>query len=251
MSKPWQNMASEIDLPRPVALWVITAHILTIIAPVIALAAVAQYERELQNLLYSPKLLSIGLFVLIIASVCESAQNTLDRWYLTEDRPTLLDCAFNTLVVVFMCLTSIACRGDLPWVAPVAIVLAAYYPVAYALGWPREPGQAGSGLLMTALLFERFGDPVVFLQLLTVFLTLYFFHLLLKTHAQSLHGFTTLINGVGLMAIPVAIHNYATNTIIPWPGVALIAIATAAICAALYPKLAALPATPRSSGEKV
>ncbi len=241
-------MTAEIDLPRPTAIWVITAHLLTIAAPVIPIIAIYRNMPLMQELLYSPALLIDGLLILIIASVCESAQNTADRWYLTEDKPALLDWCFNSLVVLFMCLTSIACRGDLPWVAPLAITLAAYYPLAYALGWPREPGQAGSGLLMTALLFERFADPVIFLQLLSVFLTLYFFHLLLKTKAQSLHGFTTGVNAVGLMAIPVAIHNHQLGQTLSWFALAAIIAVTSAGCALLYPKLAALSATPRPSG---
>ena len=81
-----------------------------------------------------------GASMLVVASVAESAQNTLDRWYLTAVPRTLLDAVFSTLVIAYLAVTVVAVWGW-AWALPAALAVMAFLAL-YLLGWPVEPVQA-------------------------------------------------------------------------------------------------------------
>lgn len=244
-TRAWRQIASEIDLPPGVATWVLVAHVLTALSPaVLAIAAVACWP-VLREAMAWPVLVFPAAALLLVGSVCESAENTQRRWYLTEAGPSLLDWLFNSCVAAFMALMVIACRGDRPWVLLLALALLVAYVASYLLDWPTEPAQAVLGVVYVATLYWVFADPVVFLQLLGVFFTVYFYRLLLATRAQVLHGFTALVNGVGLMALPWAMFNAAAGTRLSLTAVLLFIGACAGLALALRPILLRLPPTPR------
>ena len=102
-----------------------------------------------QTLTRMAPLLFVAAGCFIAGSICESAQNTLDRWYLTGTPPSLLDLLFNTLIVAGLA-AQILSVSDSPWawLAPVAVVA---YAASYLAGWPTPPWQALAGVAAAAI----------------------------------------------------------------------------------------------------
>jgi hypothetical protein len=245
-SKPWQRVAREIDLPPRTAVWVLTAHLLTILVPLVLVMAVASNIDFLDTVMDQPELLYVAAGLFIVASVCESAQNTLDRWYLTGTPPSMLDLLFNSLIVLALALQILAVVGDTTWVWPVALIGALLFPVAYLMGWPTPPIQAVMGLASAVLLYRVLDQPVVFITLVTVFFTLFFLDILLRTMQQVMHGFTTLVNAFSVASVAAAIYWAAEGDAgWSWPVVIGLTAALVALAFALRPWLLRLPPTPR------
>lgn len=226
----------------------LVAHLLTILSPAVLVVAAVAYWPTLSAVTAYPALIFVAATLLVIGSVCESAENTQRRWYLTEQQPSLMDWLFNSCIAGFMVAVVITFRGDLWWLTLLALVLLGVYMVAYLVDWPTDPLQGVLGTVYVLTLYAVFRDPVVFLQMLGVFLTVFFYKLLLATRAQSLHGFTTLVNGVGLMALPWAIYNHANGTTLGWWTVGIVIAVTVAVALLLRPTLMRLSPTPRASG---
>jgi hypothetical protein len=237
-----------IDLPRGTAVWVLSAHVLTVCSPLVVVWAVVHYREPLDAVLYSSGLLLAACGLQVTGSLFESMQNHRDDWYLTNNDRSLLDGAFNVSIVTSLVLTALACQGQYFWLWPAAFATAVLYGLFYWRDLPKEALQALAGLMSTVCLYLSFRDPVVLLPLLAVFLTLYFLDLLIRTGAQSLHGFTTIVNGLGLMAIPWAIINHVSGQSLGWAAAALIFLAVTGLALALRPALARLAATQRSGG---
>jgi hypothetical protein len=244
--RPWQRVAREIDLPFATAAWVLIAHLLTILAPLLLVVAVADHRGFLDGVLDRPSLLYVSAGLLVVASVCESAQNTLDRWYLTGAPPSLLDMLFNSLIVFALAFQVLAAVGDAGWVWPTALALATLFPIGYLMGWPTPPLQAVLGLAATITLYRAFDQPVIFFSLVTVFFTLFFFDVLLRTLQQVMHGFTTLVNAFSVVALVAAI-DWAARGSHGWSWIETIAVAVVLVglTLALRPRLLKLPPTPR------
>jgi hypothetical protein len=236
-------MREEIDLPAGTAVWVLTAHVLTILAPLAVIAVVAVEWETVSARTEVPWLLYAGASMLVVASVAESAQNTLDRWYLTAVPRTLLDSVFSTLVIAYLVCTVVAVWGW-DWLLPGVVVLVAFVAL-YLLGGPIEPVQTVAGVASVTALWRAFDDPVVLVSLLAVFLTVFFLGVLLHTRQQAMHGFVTLVNAVGLLGLVLAVLDAERGT--PWSlwQVLLLSAATIATVVALRPRLMRLPATPR------
>ena len=104
------------------------------------------------------------------------------------------------------------------------------------------------GFVSTLALFFAFDNPIVFLQLVTGQLTLYFFTLLLKTRAQSLHGCVALVSTSGLWVIAWAIDSSAAGRPPGWVLLVVLAVAAGGLALAMKPRLEKLKATPRFQG---
>jgi hypothetical protein len=85
----------------------------------------------------------------------------------------------------------------------------------------------------------------VFLQLLMVGATVYFFEALLRTGAQVLHGFTTVAASSGVWFLILAIAQGANGKTTGWLALVLAAAVSVAVAAALWPSLRRLPASRR------
>jgi hypothetical protein len=243
--KPYQLIRREIDLPPLTAIWVLTAHLLTILSPLVMIAAIINHADYLQTVMYSPLLLlwAAGLFV--AASIFETAQNTFDRWYLTGAPPALCDLLFNSLLVAALGLSALAYAGDIVWLWWLMIAAMVFFPLAYLLALPTPPFLAITGLAAALAGYRALQDPVIFFSLLSTFLTLFFLSILIKTRNQVMHGFTTIVNAVGLMATPLAIHQAATQTQASWLLVVVVSVLVIAVCLLLRKSLLRLSATPR------
>jgi hypothetical protein len=244
--RPWQRVRAEIDLPVPTAVWVLVAHVLTILSPLLLVWAVADQRAFVDEVFERPVLLYASAVVLIVASVCESAQNTLDRWYLTGVPPSVLDWLFTSLVGLALGLNVLAVYGDTGWMWWAVGAVVALLAVVYLTGGPKEALQMVLGVASVGALYAATRDPVIVLTLLTVFLTIFFLDVLLRTRQQVMHGFTTLVNAVSVVATVLAINGAATDSRWSWPLTLLVIGAVVALAFAVRPRLLRLPPTPRT-----
>ncbi len=243
--RPWHDVRSAIELPTATAWWVLAIHLITIASPALIVLVVERQSSYLAGVLDYPWLLSLSAIALVVASVCESAQNTLDRWYLTGTPRTLLDLFFSWLIVGALCLQALAASGTTPWVAGVAVILAVMFPVAYLAGWPIEPFQAAAGLAATVLLYRALDQPVLLLALLSVFLTVYCLDVLIRTRQQVMHGFTTGVNMLSVVAVALAIEWAAAGTGWSWGLTLGVFVGSIALAVVVRPRLLRIGPTPR------
>ena len=244
---PKARIGREIDLPVPTAVWVLGVHLLTILAPILVIVVVADHRTHLDATLDHPALLYVYAVLLIVASAIESAQNTADRWYLYGVPPTLLDLLFNSLVALALAVSVLAVHGDHGWLWFVVLAVWVCYPIGYVLGvsWLRDGAQAVVGLASVVVLYAALREPVAFLALPTVFLTLYFLDLLVRTRQQVFHGCTTGINAVGLLATVAAIAWSGTSSGWGWGVVIGVAVVVVGAALLVRPVLLKAPPTPR------
>ncbi len=234
----------RVDLPPGTASWVLSAHALTILSPLVVVWSTLHYWNALQSATFMPALFLVAALVLIVGSCIESLQNARDNWYLTHNDPSFLDGAFNTCIVCNLALVILACQGQYFWLWPLSLGGVGLYAFMYAKRWPKEAVQGVLGAGSTLAMYLSFRDPVVIYPLLTVFLTLYFLGILLKTQAQSMHGFTTVINAVGLMATPWAMANLQHQSPRSWAEVLLVCAGVVIVALLVRPKLNQLSSTP-------
>jgi hypothetical protein len=246
-TRPWQRIRQEIDLPAGTAVWVLTAHVLTILSPLLLIAVVAPREDALGGSLDRPGWLYVAAVCFIAGSICESAQNTLDRWYLTGVPPTLLDLCFGTLIVAGLAAQIVAVRGDQAWAWGLAIACVVGFAAAYLLGLPTPPFQAVAGLAAAWLLIAALDQPVVLLTLVTVFLTLFLLEVLLATGQQAVHGFVTLVNAGSVLALSAAVVWGVDGGGWGWTTVVAVAAISVLPVVALRGRLMKLPRTPHQA----
>jgi hypothetical protein len=251
VERPWQRIRSEIDLPAATAWWVLTAHVLTILSPLVLIGYVAENAAELDSLLERPWLLIASAVILIVASVAESAQNTLDRWYLTGVPPSLLDFVFTTLVGAALACQTLAVYGDTGWMWAVMWGLVALLAAAYLLGVAVQPFQALLGVTGAGAVYAATGDPIVWATLLTVFATVFFLSILLATRQQVMHGFTTLVNAASIVFIVVALRGGITGDTVSWLQVGGPSLAVVGVLLVARPRLLRLPPTPRRDEQRL
>ena len=243
--KPWQIIGNEIDLPMGTALWVLLAHLLTLLSPLTVIWSVNAYREYLDTVMYAPQLLYASAVVMMIASAFEIAQNTFDRWYLVAQPPALCDFLFASLIMLSMAINVVAYLGNYWWLVTIALLLVLLFSFWYLTGGNIDIPRSILGVISALSFFYVIQDPIVFLPFVSIYLTVLFLEVLLKTQAQSMHGFLTVIHGVFLLCTPLAIHNSATGQRIELMTVITIA-SVIVVCAVLIkPQLLKLQATPR------
>lgn len=244
------RITDDIDLPLPVAIWVLSAHLYALLVPLLLITAVTHHWDELTTLTAYPLLFYVAAGVMMAGSAFEIAQNTIDRWYLTPETGSangtgFCDLLFYTCIVASQALVAVACIGDRMWVPVLAIALTAVFPFLYLRQVAQFLPLAVLGLLAAVAAYVQLGEPGIFLQLLLVPLTLYFFNGLLQTGNQVLHGFTTVAASSGVLFLVWGIHAGAAGTSRGWFGVVVTVVVTGLAAIALRPWLYALPPTPR------
>ncbi|ARN74593.1 hypothetical protein [Oceanicoccus sagamiensis] len=209
--KPWHKIAEEINLPLPTAIWVLGAHAFTLLSPLLLMASVHIYWDYLQQVLYAPELLYLSAIVMMIGSAFEIADNTFDRWYLTGLPPSLCDWLFSCCICLSIALNITAFMGQYTLLVIAAFAAVIGFAVMYLMDWPQEIMRGGLGIVSAFSLYWVVGDPVAFFSFLSAYLTVYFFTILKATHAQSMHGFTTIVNAFGMLCTPWAFYNGAAG----------------------------------------
>jgi hypothetical protein len=243
------ELGRDVQLPLPVAIWVLGAHAYALFVPVILLLAIAHHP-EVAGAVDYPLMLYVAIGLMMAGSAFEIAQNAIDKWYLTPETGSaegtgFCDFLFYWLIIASQAAIAIACVGSQSWVVALGVLGVLIFPVLYFRQTAQFAPLAVLGLLATVAAWWRFGDPVIFLQLLLTPLTMYFFGCLLKTGAQVLHGCTTAAASSGVLFVAWGIHGAATGQPQSWLTIALIAGVTGLVAIVLRPQLLRLSPTPR------
>ncbi|MYA31750.1 MAG: hypothetical protein F4Y31_11015 [Gammaproteobacteria bacterium] len=244
------GLKAQIDLPAPVAVWVFAAHAIALLSPLLLLWAVHANWDYVAGQANAPGFFYLAVAFMMASGSFEFAQNTSDRWYLragmgSTTSPALADFLFYMCNALSMLALITACMGVIWWLLALCVVLACVFAFLYLTGRPPYAAFGVLGFVSTLALFFTFDNPIVFLQLVTGQLTLYFFTLLLKTRAQSLHGCVALVSTSGLWVIAWAIYSSASGRPPGWVLVVVFAVAAGVLALALKPRLGRLKATPQ------
>jgi hypothetical protein len=243
-----QRLREEFDLTGPMAAWIVFTHIFVLGSPLALIWAVYRYGDLLPNPMPYPVMILVATAIYIGATAFEVAQNSADRWYLTEATLSVADLFFNSFMTFAFCLYTIGFYPN-PWLAAVTIVFTVAYPFAYIKEHPSARGLSGTVILLACVSVYLFtGDPAAFLFMLGNMLGVFFILFLVKRHAQWMHGWGAFFFGLGFLGWPFAIVNSANGTQLGWPVVIVAFAVTALILGALRPLANRAKATPRQFG---
>jgi hypothetical protein len=242
------RIGAQIDLPGGVAVWVLAAHAVALLSPVALMWQTHRHAAALEGLLGNPFLLHVAAVFFLLGSAFEIAQNTADRWYYEGPYPAFSDLLFNFFVAAGLASLALAVRPEV-WVVAVVVLALPAFVALYLAGRLPYPAMGVLGVLAVGLLLHALGDPVVlWLLAFATGLNLYLLTLIVRTRAQSLHGGIALCNGLGLLAVPLAIEGGVTGSPTSWSLVGALLVAILLVAALAWPRLSRLAATPRPSG---
>ena len=80
--RPPVGLRAQIDLPAPVATWVLAAHAVSFLTPLVLLWAVHVNWEYVAGQAQAPAFLYVAVALMMASAAFEIAQNTADRWYL-------------------------------------------------------------------------------------------------------------------------------------------------------------------------
>lgn len=244
----YARVTRQIDLPAATGTWVLLCHLFVLFSSLSVVWAVEAHREYVASVVYSPLLIELGAGVYVAGIAFEIAQNAIDRWYLTGVSKGLCDMLFYTFMMAGFCLMTMGCHDHpLLWTAAVALVLA--FPVAYLADTVAQFPILGWSMILSDLAgYLALDAPVVVLHTVVTLLGLGVLAILMKTHAQWLHGLAAALFGMAIFAWPWAIHSAATGTGLGWGPTALLALGGVLVLAAAFPLLSRAGATPRSAG---
>lgn len=240
-----QQLREEFDLPVSTAVWVVATHIFVLACPLSLIWAVDVYGDSLPTAFANATLVKIACAVYIGATAFEVAQNSADRWYLTEATRSVADLFFNALMTFAFCLYTIGFYRNI-WLALVTTLLTVVYPLAYIKNHPSHRAISGTVVLIATIsLYLATSDPVAFLFLVGNGIAVYFISFLIRRHAQWLHAWGAFLFGVAFLAWPWAVFNAATGQTKSWFFVAGVTAGVGLLAAIFTPFVSKLEATPR------
>ena len=249
--KALRELAAEVELSGPLAVWVLLAHLYATLLPLSLCFVVHAQADYLAQVTDFPVLFYVAAALLSAGSAFEVAQNAQDHWYLTPETGSakgsgFCDFLFHWFITAGQAAIAVAIAGRLLWVDVIAAAAVLALPLCYFTRVAVFAPLAVSGLLVAALALRAFGDPVILLQFVATGLTMYCFAGLLRTGNQALHGFTTAAAASGLLFLLWAMANGAAGTRVGWPVVLGVATVAGILAALTWPLLLRLPATPRA-----
>jgi hypothetical protein len=247
MSETFRDqLRQEFDLPVPIAIWVVLTHFFVLACPLAVIWAVDVYGSMLPNSIAHPTLVKIASAIYIGATAFEVAQNSADRWYLTEATRSVADLFFNSFMTLAFAMYAIGFYAN-DWMTGAVIVLTLLYPIAYINNHPAHRGLNGIVVFLGTLsIYLVTEDPTVFLFLTVNAFAVYLIVLLTKRHAQWLHGWAAFFFGVAFLAWPWAIMNAANDTAASWTFVIAVSVVISVLAAIVTPLINKMAATPRS-----
>ena len=240
-----QQLRQEFNIPAGIATWLVLTHLFVLATPLVLIWAVDVYGSLLPNAIAHPTLVKLACAIYIGATAFEVAQNSADRWYLTEATRSVADLFFNSFMTVTFCLYTIGFYSNI-WMTSAAVLLTLLYPVAYINNHPSHRViNSVVVLLGTLSLFLVTRDPVALLFLVVNGLAIYLIVMLTQVHSQSLHGWAAFLFGVAFLAWPWAIMNAANGEPMSWTFVIGASLVIALIAAAATPMIRKMTPTPR------
>lgn len=247
MSVGGESLARQIDLPHPVAAWVLTAHAMTLATPFVLIGVVWHRRVPLVELVSHPSLLLVSAALLLAGSVFEAAQNTEDRWYYTGPAPAFSDAAFTILITAGLAALAVAAH-DVWWTQAATLLAVGVALALYRAGHPAFPALGIAGSTSVLALYQALDQPIVLLLLLaTGFLNAYFLDGVVRSQAQSLHGAIALSNGLGLLVVAYALEAASRGTRIGWLPIAITSAIVLGTAVAAGPAMRRMSPTPRPS----
>ena len=182
---------------------------------------VEKHAGFLSETIHRPDFLYYASGCLILGSLSEIIQNCKDHWYITAETASgkesgLFDGLFTFFILTGQAFILIALMGNANWVLWTALLAILTTPIFYIKEQLVFLPTSIIGLLNVIIGFFIFSDPIIFLQLVTVVMTLYFFNLLLRTKAQSFHGLTALSASSGIWFLILSVDNAAQGQLSSW-----------------------------------
>ena len=243
----YQRVANQIDLPSGTAWFVLLAHLFVLFSSLSVVVAVESHRAYLETVLYSPTLVSLGAGVYVAGIAFEVAQNAIDRWYLTEATKGFCDMLFYTFMMAGFGLMTMGCI-DNPWLWAAAIALVIAFPIAYLVDTVAQfPALGWSMILCDAAAYLALETPIIVLHTVITMIALGYLAILMKTHAQWLHGVAASLFGLAIFAWPVAIASAASGSVLGWWETGAIALGAGALLGVSFPLLSRSGATPRGA----
>ena len=110
VTKPTDQLWADIDLRGGEAVWVLLAHLYALLVPVALCVAVYEHWGYLSGATDRPSLFFVAACLLTAGSAFEVAQNTMDRWYLTENTASATTTSMVAAVIAPRRSRSHGCR---------------------------------------------------------------------------------------------------------------------------------------------
>ena len=246
----FRQIADSVDIRGGLAVWVLTAHSWALLLPLLLIAVVAANADYVTANTDYGWVFYIVAGVMMAGSAFEIAQNAFDRWYLTPDcasaeGKSFCDLLFYWFIVASQGLVIFACFGNNLWLSIAILLLVLVYPWFYLRSKLGMVPLALLGLGSVAAMWFSFGDPLVFIQLLISPLVGVFFAALLRTGAQFIHGFVTLLASSNGLFTAWVIYSAADGEPTPWTTVIIAAVLMIALMLAVPSATKNLTTTPR------
>jgi hypothetical protein len=234
-----------IDIPAGTAVWVLFAHLFVLLSAVPTMLVFETHREVLAKLVHSPAMIYAGVVVYTVGIAFEIAQNASDRWYLTQINETFCDGLFYSFMVAGFALIAMGVSHE-PWLWAVLIATSLLHPVAYVAGhFLRFILLTTALLLVDYAMYDALRDPVVFLHTIFTFAGLYFLALLMRTHAQSLHGAAAACFGLSFLAFPLALTAHVQGTPSSFSSVGWAVLGLVGLLGAAFPLLSRARASRR------
>jgi len=177
-----------------------------------------KHSGFLNEKIHQPDFLYYASGCLILGSIFEIIQNSKDRWYITAETASgkesgLFDGLFTFFILTGQAFILIALMGNANWILWTAVLAILTTPIFYIKEQFVFLPTSIVGLLNVIIGFYIFSDPIIFLQLATVVMTLYFFNLLIRTKAQLFHGLTAVSASSGIWFLILSVDNAAQSQV--------------------------------------
>ena len=217
-------------------------HAYALLVPLAIITLVEKHSFFLGQTIHRLDLLYYASGCLILGSLFEIFQNTKDYWYITAATASgkeygLFVGLFTFFILTGQALILIALMGNYDWVIWLSVLAIIVTPIFYIKKLLVFLPTSIIGLLNTIIGFYIFLDPIIFLQLATVAMTMYFFNILMNTNAQSFHGLTTFSASSGIWFLVLSVNNSAQDQQSSWLTVVGIMIGLSLIFLLIWKKL--------------
>ena len=191
--------------------WIFPVHIFAFLIPLILVPAIIQNESFLIERIFQLNILFYAVLFLMGGSFFEIWQNHIDEWYVTEDSASgngysLLDGLFSFSILVGQCIILYALIGNLSVIKFSCLILILVMPMMYYKKILPFLPLTIVGIANTISAYLIFQEQVIFLQFLSIALTVICFNKLIETENQFYHGLTTLFASSGIIFLFLAIE---------------------------------------------
>ena len=205
-----------INLKVKTALWVLPIHLFAFLLPITLIPILINHEIFLKEIIFNHSFLIYSMYILALGSLFEIIQNHKDGWFITADTASgngfsFFDGLFTFFILLGQSLILISLIGQYKSVIALSLIALLIGPILYYKRKLVFLPTSVIGLLNTIVAFILFSETIIFMQLVMVGLTIFFFNRLLETNNQYFHGLTTLCASSGILFLVIAIKQSASS----------------------------------------